>query len=91
MLIVRRPRQERHPGPVGHHEAPVGAPVVGLRLGHDPARLRPGPRLIPEAGEDARRNHRARRVVLPGRLPLVVDVCSIKQSLSSLHFALIFT
>jgi hypothetical protein len=70
VLVVRGPREEHGPRPVRHHEAAVGAPVVGLRLGHDPARLRPRPRLIPEAREQPRRHRRARWLLLPRRLPL---------------------
>jgi hypothetical protein len=59
VLVVGRPREHHGPRPVRHHEAAVGAPVVGLRLGHDPARLRPRPRLIPEAREQPRRHRRS--------------------------------
>src|SRR5262249_3354570 len=72
VLIVSRPREHQGPGPVRYHEAAVGPAVVGLRLGYDPARLRPGPRLIPEAREHPRRHGRPRRLLLPSGLPLLL-------------------
>jgi hypothetical protein len=66
---IRTRRASRRPNGSPGQAGAVGPRVVDLRLGLDPARLRPRPGPIPEAREPPRRPRRPRRVLRPGRLP----------------------
>jgi hypothetical protein len=55
VVVVRRLRVQRRPGPVGHRKPAVRAVRVGFRLDDHLPRVRPGPGLIPEPVKQALR------------------------------------